>query len=335
MTDETPSEGGIPAATQGSLDMDGPGATLRRAREAKGMSLAEVATSTRVAQRQLEAIEADDFAALPGIPYAIGFARAYARAVGADEVAIAAKVRQTVHASDMGASRYEMFEPADPARVPTRLLAWTAAIVALVVAAGFGIWRTQMFTAPTAQETAQDSGAEANAPVQQTAASAPAPATAGPVVLTASQDVWLRIYDDAGERLKEGTMKAGEAFTIPANASNPMILTGRPQALTVTVGGVAVPPLGPADRSISDVPVSAAALLARAAEAPAQPTPSAAGAAPVRRTPTPSRPRPVEQERSESSAPASTPAAAPGMPPAAAPTPPPAAPDSGSTTPGD
>ncbi|MBB3981691.1 cytoskeletal protein RodZ [Sphingobium fontiphilum] len=335
MTDETPIEGGIPAAMQGSLDMDSPGATLRRAREAKGMSLAEVAASTRVAQRQLEAIEADDFSALPGIPYAIGFARAYARAVGADEVAIAAKVRQAVHASDMGANRYEMFEPADPARVPTRLLAWTAAIVALIVAAGFGIWRTQMFTAPTAQEAAQDIGVEPNAPAQRTAASAPAPATAGPVVLTASQDVWLRIYDDAGERLKEGTMKAGDTFTIPANASNPMILTGRPQALAVTVGGVAVPPLGPPDRSISDVPVSAAALLARAAQAPAQATPPAVTPAPVRRTPAPSRPRTVAQEPSESTAPASTPAAAPTTPPATTPAPAPAAPEGGLASPGN
>ena len=56
-----------------------PGAKLRAAREAQGLSMQDVATRTRIAQRQLEAIERDDYSALPGIPYAVGFARAYAR----------------------------------------------------------------------------------------------------------------------------------------------------------------------------------------------------------------------------------------------------------------
>ena len=73
-------------------------------------------------------------------------------------------------------------------------------------------------------------------------------------------------------------MKKGDTFALPLAARNPMILTGRPQALSVTVGGKAVPPLGEADRTIADVPVSAEALLARDAAASiapaARPTPS-------------------------------------------------------------
>jgi hypothetical protein len=76
-------------------------------------------------------------------------------------------------------------------------------------------------------------------------------------------------------------MKKGESFTLPANARNPMILTGRPQALTVTVGGKPIAPLGAPDRTISDVPVSAAALLARAAPV----SPVAPAAAPAAQTP--------------------------------------------------
>ena len=58
-------------------------------------------------------------------------------------------------------------------------------------------------------------------------------------------------------------MKAGESFAVPADANKPMIVTGRPQALQVTVGGKPVAPLGEPDRTIADVGVSAAALLAR------------------------------------------------------------------------
>lgn len=271
------------------------GATLRAAREARGLSLSDIAVRTRIAQRQLEAIERDDYAALPGIPYAIGFARAYARQMDLDEVAIAAQVRAAVNASDLGANRYEVYEPADPARVPSRTLAWTAAAIALLVAAGFVIWRTQLQTPPTSEQIA----AEEKAPPAPVAAARP-PAAAQPVVFTAVDDVWLRIYDETGERLKDGLMKKGETFTLPPNAPNPMILTGRPQALTVTVGGRTMPPLGEADRTIADVPVSAEALLARAngTTAPAAPTTTAPTAvrSPASR-PAPSRSAPAPERQ--------------------------------------
>jgi cytoskeletal protein RodZ len=261
-----------------------PGAKLRTAREAQGLSIQDVATRTRIAQRQLEAVERDDYAALPGIPYAVGFARAYARTVGVDEVMIAAEVRNGVHGSDLGANRYEAFEPVDPARVPSRALAWTAAVIVILLIAGFMVWRTQMFTPPTSEEiAAQDQAAPATA--ARPAGATPVAPVVQTVVFTAVDDVWLRIYDEAGERLKDGLMKKGESFTLPANARNPMILTGRPQALTVTVGGKPMPPLGAADRTIADVPVSAEALLARGAAA-GQP---AAGGAPV---PAPAQPAP-------------------------------------------
>jgi cytoskeleton protein RodZ len=263
-----------------------PGAKLRAAREAQGLSMQDVATRTRIAQRQLEAIERDDYSALPGIPYAVGFARAYARAVDLDEVEIAADVRNAVHGSQLGANRYESFEPADPARVPSRVLAWTAAAIVIILVAGFTIWRTQLLTPPTGQEIAAHQAKPAAAP-KPAAGVRPAAPVVQTVVFTANDDVWLRIYDEAGERLKDGLMKKGESFTLPANARNPMILTGRPQALTVTVGGKPIAPLGAPDRTISDVPVSAAALLARASPAPAPGAvapvaPSAAQTPPVR-----------------------------------------------------
>lgn len=262
-------------ATVPDVQLGTPGAKLRAAREAHGLSIQDVATRTRIAQRQLEAIERDDYSALPGIPYAVGFARAYARAVDLDEVAIAADVRHAVHNSELGANRYEAFEPADPARVPSRVLAWTAAAIVIVLVAGFTIWRTQMLTPPTGQEIAAEQAKPAVA-AKPAPGARPAAPVVQTVVFTANDDVWLRIYDEAGDRLKDGLMKKGESFTLPATARNPMILTGRPQALTVTVGGKPIAPLGAPDRTISDVPVSAAALLARAAPAPVAPAASPA-----------------------------------------------------------
>jgi len=47
---------------------------------------------------------------------------------------------------------------------------------------------------------------------------------------------------------------------------NPMINTGRAQAIDVTIGGNKVEPLGPADLPILDVGVSASVLTARGKE---------------------------------------------------------------------
>jgi len=267
---------------QPAAGADRPGTILRRAREAHGMSLADVAEVTRIAQRQLDAIERSDFGSLPGTPYAVGFARAYARAVGADEVEIARGVREELGALGE-VDRYEAFEPIDPARIPPRRLAWVAAAIAILLAVAYGVWRTQFFTASTDEEISDlnNRATAAQPPAASPAVAEPA-ASAGPVVLTAISDVWLRIYDQAGERLFEKQMAKGESFTVPPEANNPMILTGRPDALSVTVGGKPVAPLGPPEKTISDVPVSAGALLSRpAADAAAAPaaTPAARPAA--------------------------------------------------------
>lgn len=283
MADETELDTGAVGAADAQTDT--PGAKLRAGREAQGLSIQDVATRTRIAQRQLEAIERDDYGALPGIPYAVGFARAYARAIGMDEVEVAADVRRAVHESDLGANRYEAFEPVDPARVPPRRLAWVVAAIVVLLIAGYTLWRTQVLTPPMGEQIAQQQTPQPAA-ARPAGTRAPIPPAARAVVFTATDDVWLRIYDEAGERLKDGLMKKGESFTLPATAKGPMILTGRPQALSVTVGGKPIPPLGAADRTIADVPVSAEALLARgAATVPAGATPSAATPAPVQSGP--------------------------------------------------
>ena len=75
-----------------------------------------------------------------------------------------------------------------------------------------------------------------------------------------------------GERLLEKRLARDERYVLPADASDPRINTGRPDALAITVGGKSVPPLADTPVTISRVPVSAAALLARSAPTPT-PTP--------------------------------------------------------------
>jgi cytoskeleton protein RodZ len=260
------------------------GERLRVLREAAGLDLNDVGTKTRIPLRHLEAIERGDYAALPSPTYALGFTRSYARAVGADDAPLITQLREDLGREDPMAQGHLPYEPTDPSRVPGRLLAWTAAALALAFAIGYWTWRSN-YWGPDAV-TPVPSEAPAAPPVVATTAPPQAPAAVpasatGEVVLTATAPVWLRIYDDSKTKLFEKEMAVGERYTVPADAKNPMILTGRPDGLKVTVGGRDVAPLGTAEKSIKDVGISAAALAARppvvvapAASGPMPPTPA-------------------------------------------------------------
>lgn len=60
------------------------GSSLRRAREERGVSLQEIAISTKIGVRFLEYIEAERHAHLPALVYLRGFVQEYARALGLD-----------------------------------------------------------------------------------------------------------------------------------------------------------------------------------------------------------------------------------------------------------
>ncbi len=252
------------------LNLHSVGDMLRHAREQKNLNVEDIAKTTRIPQRHLESIESGDFAALPGRTYAIGFAKSYARTVGLSEVTIGSQLREEM--DDQGHSAYEPetsgYSPANPSNIPPKYLAWTAAGIAVVLLVGFLVWRT-LFLEPG---DFMDSGSDTEF-VEDNAAGdtldgtiepvGPTLSANGAVTLTATETVWLKIYDEDGERLFEKEMAVGEQYAVPADAKGPQILTGRPDALTVTIDGKVVPPLGTADRTIKDVGISAAALLAR------------------------------------------------------------------------
>ena len=70
------------------------GAKLKQARVGANLSLQDISDRTRISLRFLTAIENDDFAALPGRVYVIGFTKAFARAVGLDEESLLAALRE-------------------------------------------------------------------------------------------------------------------------------------------------------------------------------------------------------------------------------------------------
>jgi cytoskeleton protein RodZ len=247
------------------------GDRLREAREARQLTLVQVAGETRIPQRHLQTIEAGDFAALPARTYAISFAKNYARMVGLDPNEVADQVRAELDAQDPAPRhRPSGFEPGDPARVPSRALGWFSVIAVVLVLAGlFAFARTFFAPAvelPSLVEQQATEQAEVaprpGAPAQRPAADAPA---GGEVVFTAlAPGIWVKFYDANGFQLMQKQMALGERYVVPAEAEGPQLWTGRPDALSITVGGRPVPKLAEEERTMRDVSVSAEALLARA-----------------------------------------------------------------------
>lgn len=246
------------------------GDKLRDARLAQGLELADIAARTRIPLRHLQGIETSDYSGLPSPTYAVGFVRAYARAVGADDVALARELRNETASSFAARPVYESYDPQDPVREPSSGLALVGAVVAVLLLAGVGIWYgTGWFRGdgePTPEPVATASATPTPAPTPT-----PTAAAGGQVTLIATQPVWLRVYDAAGQRLFEKEMAAGERYDVPPGANGPLINVGRPENLQVTVNGSNVAPLGPAGRAIKDVPISAEALMARGSATPTPP----------------------------------------------------------------
>ena len=256
------------------------GDRLRDAREAKKLSLEDIADQTRIPLRHLENLEAGNWSALPAPTYTIGFAKSYASAIGLDRTEIGEDLR-----AEMGGQRYEagnteVFEAADPARTMPRWLVLSA-IGAIVLVVALMTWLNNRSLEPdpepaateeVAAAPAQQAGpAPGQAPAQQ---AQPAQVASGAVVLTATEPAWIQVTD--GDRtLFSGELAAGQTYSVPQTATAPLLKAGKPEALRVTVGTNTAPPVGPAGKVASNVSLAPADLMRGGAAGATPPAPSA------------------------------------------------------------
>lgn len=126
------------------------GRALREAREARGLTVFEVAQSLKFSPRQVEAIEADDFDGLPaGATFIRGFVRSYARLLKLDPAPLLASVDARAPSAlpevrapqNMGVAA----SPLMAGRRSSTPMLWGATVLAMLAAA-LAIW--QYFGAP-------------------------------------------------------------------------------------------------------------------------------------------------------------------------------------------
>jgi len=245
------------------------GERLRSAREAKGLTLEDIAAQTRIPLRHLESIENSDWDRLPAPTYTVGFAKSYAGAVDLDRTEIGDQLREEMGGQRFANTQAEVFEAADPARTMPKWLVIGAAL-AVVLLIAIMSWLNKRSLEP-APEPAINAAAPAEPAAAEQPAPAPQPAAAqGPVVLTATAPAWIRVTDQ-GKSLYEGVLQPGQSYTVPETAVAPLLRAGAPEALRINVGNATAPQVGPAGKVTSNVSLKPADLMRgpAAAAAPA------------------------------------------------------------------
>jgi len=253
------------------------GERLRAAREAKKLSLEDIAAQTRIPQRHLESIENAEWEKLPAPTYTVGFAKSYASSVGLDRSEIGDQLREEMGGQRFASSQSEVIEAADPARTMPKWLVISAVLAVVVLIIVMSVLNRQSMQPNAEESNPPPASAPATAPAaEQAQAPSPAASAQGPVVLSAIGPAWLRVTDQ-GKTLFEATMQPGQTYQVPPTATAPMLRVGAPEAIRITVGNAVAPAVGPAGQVTSNVSLKAADLMHGGAQNAA--SPPAAGAA--------------------------------------------------------
>ena len=120
------------------------GQRLQREREMRGITLEEIATSTKIGTRSLRALEEEDFDQLPGGIFNKGFVRAYAKYLGIDEEQAVADYLTAAGEGEQPLPNAAANPQPELATIGQRSggINWTAvALIVLLAAGGFAGWR--------------------------------------------------------------------------------------------------------------------------------------------------------------------------------------------------
>jgi Helix-turn-helix domain/RodZ C-terminal domain len=215
------------------------GASLREARNRRGLTPADVQKSLRIRERYLTALEEERWDQLPADAYVKGFLRTYAEFLGLDGQLYIDEYNSRFAVRDEAPFVPDSLVPRTRRRGLLRLLALTAVVVGTV--AGLAAWQLGGGSHHVAQAPAIGAGDAAAAPkpaVEPTAGATPKPRPVFAVVRAQGGRSWItvRVGDQNGKVLYEGILEQGKTLRFGLGQKLWMRM-GRPWLLDVRLGG--------------------------------------------------------------------------------------------------
>ncbi len=232
---------------------------LKRERELREVTLAEITSATRIGPRFLEALENEEWEKLPGGVFNRGFVRSVARYLGLDEEALLGEY-DLAHGAQVqaAAERPEKGIPAVPKWFPVVVLLGILVVLAGAIAGGIYAWRRYSANRATkqSQEVPQQVAPANGSAVPgcwipnefgnrtQSAASLEAEAAQPPLDLfvSLSATTHVRILAD-GKVLFDGELASGENRHFPAKEWFE-VTAANSSAVLLELNGQTMPPLG-------------------------------------------------------------------------------------------
>ncbi|HEX8962006.1 MAG TPA: RodZ domain-containing protein [Rhodocyclaceae bacterium] len=252
-----------------------PGSFLREAREAKKLTVFEVAQSLKFSPRQIEALEADDFSALPpGTTFQRGFVRGYAKLLKLDPAPLLAMLdtQMPVAPADVRAPQ-NMGVAANPVvagRRSSRAMLYGSAVLA-VLAASLAAWHyvggpaseappatksIPVPAVPSPSDTAMQPPEIRVEPAPAAPADGQNPAPAAPVVTPADMHQLVFVFHDKSwVEVTDATQKVVFSGENPADSRQ--AVSGKPP-FQIVIGNAAKVELQYDDRQIDLKPYTRA-----------------------------------------------------------------------------
>jgi cytoskeleton protein RodZ len=144
------SEWAEPPKEHGSTSQATPGALLAAQREAMGWTVEQIADQLKLAVRQVKAVEAGDYAALPNMAVTRGFVRAYAKVLKMDATPLVAMLEVDAPASpEVVVPRKDLSAKFSESRFPSMTerssasSGWMLGLAAVVVVGAAGAYAYQ------------------------------------------------------------------------------------------------------------------------------------------------------------------------------------------------
>lgn len=218
------------------------GAYLRELRLSKGLSLDEVARTSRVGQRYLEALETDALDRLPAPVFTRGFIRAYCQALREPPDEALARYRELLGES------LTPVPPETPDRpIESRSRGPVLVSLVLLIVLGLSLFILTLSLQSRPQRAATPpSEPPASAPIIQPPAdeNAAKPAETGPSRLVArtSEPTWISVQTDDGQ-VEQELLPAG-ATREWTSSKRFIVSIGNAGGITLELDGRPIPPLG-------------------------------------------------------------------------------------------